>query len=70
MVGETHEDVHHVPNDELGEAKCMLNLKNLVNAQKSKFSKPLFMGARAFMHGAKKGDALLIYVFLATIFKP
>ncbi len=47
-------------------AKCMSNLKYLVGAQKSKFSKPLFMGMRAFMHVAKKGDAFLIYVLLAT----
>jgi len=50
MVGETHEHVRHVPKDELGDAKCMPNIKNLASAQKSKFSKSLFMGANAFMH--------------------
>ncbi len=52
--------------DESNGAKCLSNLKYLVGAQKSKFSKPLFMGVRAFMHVAKKGDAFLIYVLLAT----
>jgi len=52
--------------DELDGAKCMSNLKYLVGAQKSKFSKQLFMGVREFMHVAKKGDAFLIYVLLAT----
>jgi hypothetical protein len=70
VVGETHEHVRHVPKDELGDAKCMPNIKNVATAQKSKFSKPLFMEARAFMHGAKKGDTLFIYAFLATIVKP
>jgi hypothetical protein len=39
---------------------------NLVDAPKSKFSKSLFMGAKAFMHVAKKGDALFIYAFPTT----
>ncbi len=43
----------------------MLNFKNLVGAQKFKFSKPLFMGVRAFMHATKKGDAFFIYALLA-----
>jgi hypothetical protein len=52
--------------DESNGAKRMPNLKNLVGAQKSKFFKPLFMGMKAFMHVAKKGDAFLIYALLAT----
>jgi len=70
MVGETHEPICHVFKDESNEVKCMPNLKNLVGAQKSKFSKPLFMGAKAFMHVAKKGDAFLIYAFLVADVEP
>ncbi len=70
MVGETHEHVRHVPKDKQGETKCIPNFKNLVGAQKSKFFKPLFMGTRALMHVAKKGDAFLIYVLLAIDVRP
>jgi hypothetical protein len=42
----------------------MPNFKTLVGAQKSKFFKPLFTGAKAFMHATNKGDALLIYALL------
>jgi hypothetical protein len=61
MVDEAHELVRHMLKNKLGEAKHMPNLKNLVGAQKSKFFKPLFMGVKAFMHVANKGDAFLIY---------
>jgi hypothetical protein len=66
MVGETHEHVCHVFKDNLGEVECKPNFKNLASAQKSRFSKPLCMGPRAFMHATKKGDALLIYALHAT----
>jgi hypothetical protein len=66
MVVETHEHVCHVFKDNSGEVECKPNLKNLASAQKSKFSKPLFMGPRAFIHVAKKGDAFCIYA-LPTI---
>jgi hypothetical protein len=66
MVGETHELVYHVFKNNLGEIERMRNLKNLDGAQKSNFSKLLFMRAWAFMHVVKKGDAFFIYVFLAT----
>jgi hypothetical protein len=66
MVGETHELVHHVLKDDLGDVEHTPNLKNLANATKSKFSKLLFMGARAFIHVTKKGDALFIYAFPTT----
>jgi hypothetical protein len=66
MVGETHEPIHHVFKDDMGDAESTPNLKNLADALKSKFSKPLFMGARAFVHAAKKRDALFIYAFPTT----
>jgi hypothetical protein len=69
MVGETHELVCHVFKYDLGEVEHMPNLKNLASAQESKFSK-LFMGAGAFVHVIKKGDAFLIYAFLAKNARP
>jgi hypothetical protein len=59
----THEPIHHVLKDDLGEVKCMLNFKNLVGAQISKFFEPLFMGTKAFMHATKKGDAFFFMHF-------
>jgi hypothetical protein len=53
-----------------GEVEHKLNIKNFVGAQKSKFSKLLFMEPRAFMHVAKKGDAFLIYALLAANANP
>jgi hypothetical protein len=70
MVGEAHEQVHHVLKNKLGEVEHMTNLKNLVSAQKSKFSTPLFMGMKTFMQATKKGDAFFIYTFFATYVKP
>jgi hypothetical protein len=70
MVGETHEPICHVLKDELNESKHMPNHKNLVSAQKSKFSKSLFLGVRAFMHAIKKGGAFFIYALLATDVMP
>jgi hypothetical protein len=64
MVDETHELICHMLKDNLGEAKHMPNFKNLVGAQKSKFFKPLFTRARAFMHVANKGNAFLIYALM------
>jgi hypothetical protein len=64
MVDETHELVRHMLKDNSGEAKHMPNFKNLVGAQKSKFVKPLFTGARAFMHATNKGNAFLIYALM------
>jgi hypothetical protein len=57
MVGETHKLVCHVFKNNLGEVECMPNFKNFDGAQKSIFSKLLFIKAWAFMHVAKKGDA-------------
>jgi hypothetical protein len=68
MVGETYEHVRYVSNDKSGEANCMLNLKNLVGGQKSKFSKPLFIGAKACM--LQKKGMIFIYVLLAIDTKP
>jgi hypothetical protein len=65
MVGETHELLCHVFKYDLGEVEHMPNLKNLVGAHESKFSKLLFMGVGAFMHVIKKGDAFFIYALLA-----
>jgi hypothetical protein len=62
--------VHHVFKNKLGEAKHMKNLKNLVNAQKSKFSTLLFMGMKTFMHAVKKGDAFFIYALPAINIEP
>jgi uncharacterized membrane protein YvbJ len=56
--------------DDLGEVKCMPNLKNLASAQKSKISKSLFMKAKAFMHVAKKGDAFFVYALPTINVKP
>jgi len=36
----------------------------------SKFSKPLFMGAKGFMHTTKKEDAFLIYALLVINVRP
>jgi hypothetical protein len=58
--------VHHVFKNKLGGVDHMTNLKNLVNAQKSKFSTLLFMGMKTFMHVIKKGDAFFIYEIPAT----
>jgi hypothetical protein len=66
MVGETHKLVRHVFRKKLGEAKRMPNFKNLDGAQKSSFSKFLFMKAWAFMHAVKKGDAFFIYTLPTT----
>jgi hypothetical protein len=70
MVGKTHGHVHHVLKNKLGEVEHMTNLKNLVSAQKSKFSTPFFMGTKTFMQATKKGDAFFIYALLATDVKP
>jgi hypothetical protein len=64
MVGETHEHVRHVLKDNLGEVERKPNFKNLASAQKSKFSKPLFMGSMAFMHAIKKWMHFLFMHFL------
>jgi len=66
-VGETHKVVRHVFKNNLGEVKRMPNFKNLDGAQKSNFSKFLFMKAWAFMHAAKKGDAFFIYALPTTM---
>jgi hypothetical protein len=47
--------------DESNWVKRLPNLKNLFSAQKTKFSKPLVMGVKGFMHVTKKGDAFFIY---------
>jgi hypothetical protein len=60
----------NVFKDYLGEVKCMPNLKTLASAQISKFSKSLFMKAKAFMHVAKKGDAFFVYALPTTNAKP
>jgi hypothetical protein len=39
--------------------------KSFSGMQGSKHSRPLFMGAKASMQVAKKGDAFLIYVCMA-----
>ncbi len=70
MVGETHEPIHHVFKNKLGEVEHMTNFKNLVSAQKSKFSTLLFMGTKAFMHATKKRDAFFIYAFLVIDVEP
>jgi hypothetical protein len=48
----------------------MLNLNNLVGAQKSKFSKPLFIGVKTFVHVVRKGDEFFIYALIAIDVKP
>jgi hypothetical protein len=70
MVSETYEHVCHVLKNDSSEIEHKPNFKNLVGAQKSKFSKPLFMGPSAFMHVVKEGDAFLIYALLAIDANP
>jgi hypothetical protein len=70
MVDETHEHAHHVLKNKLGEVEHVTNLKNLVSAQKSKFSTPLFMETKTFMQATKKRDAFFIYALPTTNVKP
>jgi hypothetical protein len=63
MFGGVHDHTCHT-FEKKHEDKCMQNQQNkdIGGTQKPKCWKSLFIGAKAFMHVIKKGDAFLIYV--------
>jgi hypothetical protein len=63
MFGGVHDRACHTL-EKKHEDKCMQDQqkKDIGGMQKPKCWKSLFLKAKAFMHGTKKGDAFLIYV--------